>query len=163
MASLTDDNIRTVPVFCNDANSKCLVYEELKNGVLVTTPPAPITQPSPIITPPQIVTSEAIQQSLPITIGFAYSKYRVRSCGQNGCIGVAMVQFVPKSTWSPTVIEQQSNATKLKFVPHYFNSFHQLEYCSNAENVTELFSANSLIGFPLTPYSLTVSAAISSI
>ena len=34
MASLTDDNIRTVPVFCNDANSECLVYEELKNSVL---------------------------------------------------------------------------------------------------------------------------------
>ena len=32
---MTDDNIRTVPVFCNDANSKCLVYEELKNSVLV--------------------------------------------------------------------------------------------------------------------------------
>ena len=34
VASLTDDNIRTVPVLCNDANSECLVYEELKNGVL---------------------------------------------------------------------------------------------------------------------------------
>ena len=34
MASLTDDNIGTVPVLCNDANSECLVYEELKNGVL---------------------------------------------------------------------------------------------------------------------------------
>ena len=34
MASLTDDNIRTVPVLCNDANSERLVYEELKNGVL---------------------------------------------------------------------------------------------------------------------------------
>ena len=36
MASLTDDNIRTVLVLCNDVNSKCLVYEELKNGVLVS-------------------------------------------------------------------------------------------------------------------------------
>lgn len=35
MASLTDDNIRTVPVLCNDANSECLVYKELKNGILV--------------------------------------------------------------------------------------------------------------------------------
>ena len=38
MASLTDDNIRTVPVLCNDANSACLVYEALKDGVLVITP-----------------------------------------------------------------------------------------------------------------------------
>ncbi len=38
MASLTDDNIRTVPVLCNDANSACLVYEELKDGVLVIIP-----------------------------------------------------------------------------------------------------------------------------
>jgi len=36
VASLTDDNIRTVPVLCNDANSECLVYEELKNSVLDT-------------------------------------------------------------------------------------------------------------------------------
>ncbi len=34
MALLTDDSIRTVPVLCNDANSECLVYEELNKGVL---------------------------------------------------------------------------------------------------------------------------------
>ena len=38
VALLTDDNIRTVPVLCNDANSECLVYEELINGVLVLHP-----------------------------------------------------------------------------------------------------------------------------
>ena len=89
----------------------------------VTTEPAPITEPLPIVTPPQITTFEAIQQSDSITMGRAYSRsvniprsliYILRSAGNSGCTGVAIVTLGPKKTLSPIVTGAQSSTVKLK-------------------------------------------------
>ncbi|TFK46549.1 hypothetical protein OE88DRAFT_1638215, partial [Heliocybe sulcata] len=83
--------------------------------LLETTDPAAIVHPSPIVTPGRMTTCPPIQQSFPITTGFAYSMSSLRLCTSVSCVAAKMDTLGPNMTLSPMVTSPQSRMVRLKF------------------------------------------------
>ena len=95
----------------------------LSGTSFVTTAPAATVQPLPIVTPGQNIAAPPIQQSLPILIGFAYSRpyLPLRSSGLVGCVAAYIWTLGPMIVRSPietvTVVREIQPATRFIVSP----------------------------------------------
>ncbi|KAH6879366.1 hypothetical protein BKA70DRAFT_1127306, partial [Coprinopsis sp. MPI-PUGE-AT-0042] len=82
---------------------------------LATTLPAPMVHPSPIVTPGRMIAPALIQQSSPMTIGFANCSNgnAFRELTPVSCVAVRTLTPGPNIVRAPIVTRAQSRMTQL--------------------------------------------------
>ncbi|KAH6908356.1 hypothetical protein BKA70DRAFT_1103479, partial [Coprinopsis sp. MPI-PUGE-AT-0042] len=80
---------------------------------LLTTLPAPMVHPFPMVTPGRIIAPAPIQQSSPMTIGFANSFNALRELMLVSCVAVRTLTPGPNIVRAPIVTRAQSRMTQL--------------------------------------------------